>query len=86
MMSVQPPTEHDLWYDYRFGGGPLVALAASQVDALIGANWQRAGRKTGKPKPIKRPQLPHTHTGTAGRDIDDFRSWYADQPGGRPLT
>lgn len=33
-------------------------LLANVVDLLAAANWQRSGRKSGKPKPIKRPRPP----------------------------
>lgn len=33
-------------------------LLASVVDQLAVANWQRSGKKSGKPKPIKRPSPP----------------------------
>jgi hypothetical protein len=85
MLTVAPPTEYDLWYDYRFGGGVVVSLAAVMADLLAAANWQRGGRKTGRPKPLRRPKPPKA-TRVEGRDIDDFRSWYAAQQGGRTLT
>lgn len=77
MLAVLPREEIELW-DLQ------AHLLASAVDLLAGANWQRSGRKTGKPKPIKRPK-PRKHS-TGGRELDDFRAWYAAQPGGRELS
>lgn len=35
--------------------GVLEHLAATQVDVLVAANWQRGGGKGARPKPITRP-------------------------------
>lgn len=81
MLAVHPLEEFELW--------DLDAhLLASVVDLLAGANWQRTGKRSGKPKPLKRPKPPKSSRGsqTGHESIDDFRAWYAAQPGGRPLT
>lgn len=38
-------------------------LLASAVEALIAANWQRAGGKGKRPKPLKRPQSKSKRAG-----------------------
>ena len=83
MISVHPPTEYDLWNDPRFGGGVIVQIAAAQLDALVGANWQRSKKKSGKPKPIKRPKQASIQVTYTVKDITDFKDWYSAQPGGR---
>lgn len=85
MLQVAPPTEYDLWADPRLGGGISTFLLAAIADAVIGANWQRSGKKNGKPKPIKRPKPQNPLVNNAGREIDDFKDWYANQAGGRAI-
>lgn len=87
MRALYPPTPYDLWNDPTFGGGPATELLAIAVDRLTGANWQRTGRKSGQPAPLKRPKpstQPDADTGFAS--IEEMRAWYARQPGGRPAT
>lgn len=78
MLAVLPREEIELW-DLQ------AHLLATVVDLLAGANWQRTGKRSGKPKPIKRPK-PKRRSAAGGLDIDDFRAWYASQPGGRELA
>jgi hypothetical protein len=49
------------------GWGLVEHLLAAAVDALNGANWQRAGRRGApRPKPVQRP-------GVAGVDRQEFK-------------
>lgn|GEM_PF-2921781 len=89
MLSVNPPTEYDFWVDYRLGGGAHVPILADIRDVLIGANWQRSGKKGGKPKPVKRPKDLRTKKRErfiGHESAEDFAQWYQSQPGGRKLT
>ena len=81
LLAVHPLEEIELW-DLN------THLLATTVDLLAGANWQRTGKRSGRPRPIKRPKPPKSSTGSrAGFDsVADFRAWYAAQPGGRELT
>lgn len=78
MLAVHPLEEVELW-------SADTHLLAAAVDQLAGANWQRTGKKSGKPKPIKRPTASVKNS-TTGQSIDDFREWYASQRGGRQLN
>ena len=78
MRAALPPSEAEAW-------DVSAHLLAMAVDLLAGANWHRTGRRTGKPKPIKRPKAPTLATDAGHDTVDDFRAWYAAQPGGRPL-
>ena len=78
MRAALPPSEAEAWDVYAH-------LLATAVDLLAGANWQRTGRRAGKPKPIKRPKPPKVGQDAGHETVDDFRAWYAAQPGGRPL-
>lgn len=40
------------------GWGASEHLLATVIDQLAAANWQRSGKKSGKPKPMKRPRPP----------------------------
>jgi hypothetical protein len=37
-------------------------LMASAIDLLAGANWQRGGGKSRRPKPVPRPRLLNIQT------------------------
>lgn len=53
-------------------------LLAGVVDALNVANWQRVGRNSGRPKPIKRPGVADANTRTLGKDplpTDEMAEW-----------
>ena len=63
--------------------GQIDYLLASVVDALAGANWQRGGGKGARPKPLTRPKPPKAENASDGLEVDDFKAWYAAQPGGR---
>lgn len=57
--------------------GDAEHLLADVVDLLQGANWQRAGRRTGKPKPVKRPGVDDLNVerygGSTSYSIDEMR-------------
>lgn len=58
--------------------GPLEHLAAAQLDALNGGNWQRGGGKGPKPKPTKRPGADRAdtqHYGSAPLPVDEMADW-----------
>lgn len=59
----------------------LEALLAAAVDALNGANWQRSGKKSGKPKPIPRPGTTtkgeEQRFGSDAVPVDEFDKWLA---------
>lgn len=55
--------------------GPDTHLLATIVDLLAGANWQRSGVKSNRPKPIDRPgrnRAGERRLGTA-RPIEEVR-------------
>lgn len=76
MLAVLPKTEHEAWDVSDW-------LLANVVDLLAAANWQRGGGKGARPKPVQRPKPPKVDGAGDGLEVDDFRSWYAAQPGGR---
>lgn len=78
ILAVHPREEVEVW-DVQ------AHLLASVVDLLAGANWQRTGKRTGRPKPIKRPKARHADR-PGFESPEDFRRWYAAQPGGRQLN
>ena len=61
-------------------------LLARVADLLAGGNWQRGGGKGPRPKPIEPPKLGPAEPIPDREAIDEFRQWYASQPGGRPLN
>lgn len=61
-------------------------LLAHLGDLLAGANWQRGGGKGRRPKPVQRPKAGPVEPVPDREAIDEFRAWYAAQPGGRTLT
>lgn len=77
ILAVVPRVEGEAW-DVN------AHLLAAVVDLLAGANWQRSGGRTNKPNPLPRPATPKAAAG-GHEDAQDFREWYAAQPGGRPL-
>ncbi len=80
MLAVHPLEEIELW-------DADTHLLATAVDLLSGANWQRTGKRIGKPKPVPRPKVKAPPSDQTGHEsIDDFRAWYAAQPGGRQLN
>ena len=77
MLAVAPKQEAELW-------GVSEYLLAQAVDLLAGANWQRAGKKSApRPKPIPRPKNERLEESDGFETAEDFRAWYANQPGGR---
>lgn len=76
MLAVTPQQEIEMW-------GTDSYLLAYALDLLAAGNWQRGGGKGARPKPIPRPKAESEPVTTA--DLADFRSWYAEQPGGRQL-
>lgn len=60
-------------------------LLARIADLLASGNWQRGGGKGPRPKPIKMPKPGRVEAVPDREAIDEFRQWYAAQPGGRPL-
>lgn len=60
-------------------------LLAAAVDALLGANWQRTGKKGGKPKPVKRPIRDKAkrarRLGSGGLPVAQFDAWLARRRG-----
>lgn len=56
-------------------------LLAAAVDALNAANWQRSGRKGGKPKPVPRPGDEKAKAGkrfgTASMPLDEADEFFA---------
>ena len=78
ILAVHPLEPVELW-------GADTELLATVVDLLAGANWQRSGKTSGKPKPLKRPKAS-VKTTTAGQSVEDFQAWYAAQAGGRQLN
>jgi hypothetical protein len=65
--------------DPRSMWGPTDYLLASAVDALHGANWQRAKGKGRKPTPLPRPGATprDKRIGTASMPIDEWNRRYA---------
>jgi hypothetical protein len=61
--------------------GPTEYLLAAAIDALNGANWQRGGRRTGRPKPIPRPTPDKAATtrtwGSGAIPVHEFDAWLA---------
>ncbi len=56
-------------------------LAAAQVDLLAGANWQRAGGKGRRPKPIDRPGAQPANRqrmGTQSIPLDEIKDRLAN--------
>ena len=78
MLAAVPRAELEAW-DLQ------AHLLATAVDYLAGANWQRTGKRSGKPKPLKRPKAPQRGTEAGHENAEGFREWYAAQPGGRAL-
>ncbi len=76
ILKIQPKAEIEEWDSSAW-------LLAQAVDILSGANWQRGGGRGPKPKPVKRPKPPRETTADEGLEIEDFKAWYAAQPGGR---
>jgi hypothetical protein len=58
-------------------------LMAMMVDALNGANWQRTGKRSGRPKPVVRPGQVSAgeaqHIGDGALPVDEFDIWLADK-------
>ena len=79
MLAVAPRQEAEYWTADTH-------LLAAVLDALAGANWQRGGGKGGRPKPVRRPKIRNPQPVPDREAIDEFREWYAAQPGGRPLN
>lgn len=78
MLAVHPLEEVELW-------SADTHLLAAVVDQLAGANWQRSGGKSSRPKPIRRPGASVKNS-TTGQPVGGFRAWYASQRGGRQLN
>lgn len=76
MLAVQPKSDFEAW-------GITDWLLANVYDLLAAANWQRGGGKGARPKPFTRPKPPKAENASDGLDVDDFKAWYAAQPGGR---
>lgn len=76
MLAVHPKTEYEAWDVGDW-------LLANVVDLLAAANWQRGGGKGARPKPVQRPKPPKADSPGDGLEVDDFKAWYAAQPGGR---
>lgn len=77
ILAVQPRAEIETWDTSAY-------LLAQVVDSLAGANWQRSGGKGSRPKPVPRPKPPKdVAPADEGLTIEDFKAWYAAQPGGR---
>ncbi|MCB2411789.1 hypothetical protein LGT39_02860 [Demequina sp. TTPB684] len=56
----------------------LEYLVARAVEALEGANWQRAGSKGSRPKQISRPgeKSESTRLGSGALPIHEFNDWW----------
>lgn len=79
MLAALPREELEHWDVNSY-------LLANVADLLAGANWQRGGGKTARPKPTQRPKPYAATTRNTGHEsVADFRAWYEAQPGGRKL-
>lgn len=78
MLSLVPRRDIEDWSVDTY-------LLAHLADLLAAANWQRSGAKGQRPKPVARPKpVPALLDGFD--TAEEFRSWYAQQPGGRQLN
>lgn len=78
MLAVVPRQAVESWDANTY-------LLAHVADLIAGGNWQRGGGKGPKPKPLQRPKAERVDATPDREAIDEFRQWYAAQPGGRSL-
>lgn len=78
MLAVAPQREVELWDASAY-------LLAHIADLLAAGNWQRGGGRGSRPRPLTRPSAEGDIEPVTAADIDDFRTWYSEQPGGRRL-